>query len=212
MIHIFDGATGTMLQAAGLKAGECPELVNLERPAMMRKIHKTYIEAGATILETNTFGGCALKLEHYGLAEKAREINIAAVHIAKEAAAGRAKIAGSMGPTGRFIEPLGDLDFEAAYQTYFEQAAALEEGGADYILIETSIDIQETRAALLAAKEATKLPVICQLSYSEDGRTVTGTDPETAAITLDALGADIIGVNCSLGPEQLLPVAVSYTH
>ena len=206
MIHIFDGATGTMLQAAGLKAGECPELVNLERPAMMRKIHKTYIEAGATILETNTFGGCALKLEHYGLAEKAREINIAAVHIAKEAAAGRAKIAGSMGPTGRFIEPLGDLDFEAAYQTYFEQAAALEEGGADYILIETSIDIQETRAALLAAKEATKLPVICQLSYSEDGRTVTGTDPETAAVTLDALGADIIGVNCSLGPEQLLPV------
>lgn len=206
MIHIFDGATGTMLQAAGLKAGECPELVNLERPAMMKKIHKTYIEAGATILETNTFGGCALKLEHYGLAEKAREINIAAVHIAKEAAAGRAKIAGSMGPTGRFIEPLGDLDFEAAYQTYFEQAAALEEGGADYILIETSIDIQETRAALLAAKEATKLPVICQLSYSEDGRTVTGTDPETAAVTLDALGADIIGVNCSLGPEQLLPV------
>ena len=206
MIHIFDGATGTMLQAAGLKAGECPELVNLERPEMMKKIHEAYVAAGSTILETNTFGGCALKLEHYGLAGKARDINIAAVRIAKEAAAGRAEVAGSMGPTGRFITPLGDLDFEEAYQTYAEQAAALEEGGADYILIETSIDIQETRAALLAAKEATRLPVICQLSYSEDGRTVTGTDPETAAVTLDALGADIIGVNCSLGPEQLLPI------
>ena len=206
MIHIFDGATGTMLQAAGLKAGECPELVNLERPEMMKKIHEAYVASGSTILETNTFGGCALKLEHYGLAGKARVINIAAVRIAKEAAAGRAEVAGSMGPTGRFITPLGDLDFEEAYQTYAEQAAALEEGGADYILIETSIDIQETRAALLAAKEATRLPVICQLSYSEDGRTVTGTDPETAAVTLDALGADIIGVNCSLGPEQLLPI------
>ena len=206
MIHIFDGATGTMLQAAGLKAGECPELVNLERPEMMKKIHEAYVAAGSTILETNTFGGCALKLEHYGLAGKARDINIAAVRIAKEAAAGRAEVAGSMGPTGRFITPLGDLDFEEAYQTYAEQAAALEEGGADYILIETSIDIQETRAALLAAKAATSLPIICQLSYSEDGRTVTGTDPQTAAITLEALGADIIGVNCSLGPKELVPI------
>ncbi len=206
MIHIFDGATGTMLQAAGLKAGECPELVNLERPEMMRRIHEAYIGAGATIIETNTFGASGLKLGHYGLSDRVREINVAAVRVAREAAGGRAEVAGSMGPTGRFIEPLGDLGFEEAYEAYRLQAAALAEGGADYLLIETSIDIQETRAALLAAKEAARIPVICQLSYSEDGRTVTGTDPETAAITLDALGADIIGVNCSLGPEQLLPV------
>lgn len=206
MIHIFDGATGTMLQAAGLKAGECPELVNLERPEMIKAIHRAYVEAGSTIVETNTFGASRIKLEHYGVSDKVREINIAAVKAAKEAVDGKALIAGSMGPTGRFIEPLGDLDFEEAYKNYYEQASALAEGGADYLLIETSIDIQETRAALIAAKDATTLPVICQLSYSEDSRTVTGTDPETAAITLDSLGADIIGVNCSLGPEQLLPI------
>ena len=112
MIHIFDGATGTMLQAAGLKPGECPELVNLERPEMIKAVHRAYVEAGATIVETNTFGATRIKLEHYGCSDKVREINIAAVKAAKEAVEGKAKIAGSMGPTGRFIEPLGDLDFE----------------------------------------------------------------------------------------------------
>ena len=206
MIHIFDGAMGTMLQNAGLKPGSCPELINAEEPAIVQAVHQAYIEAGATIIETNTFGASALKLAHYGLADRMAEINAAGVRAAKEAAQGRAKVAGSMGPTGRFIQPLGDLDFEEAYAAYHAQAKALAEAGADYIIIETSIDLQEMRAALLAAKEAADIPVICQLSYSEDGRTVTGTDPATAAITLDALGADIIGVNCSLGPEQLVPI------
>ena len=209
MIHIFDGAMGTMLQAGGLEPGACPELMNLRQPEVVQRVHEAYVNAGSTIIETNTFGACALKLKHYGLESRVAEINAAAVRIAKKAAAGRAKIAGSMGPTGRFVHPLGDLDFEEAYGTFREQAAALAEAGADYIIIETCIDIQEMRAALLAAKDACSLPVICQLSYSEDGRTVTGTDPKSAAVILSSMGADIVGVNCSLGPEQLVPIVRS---
>lgn len=207
MIKIFDGAMGTMFQKLNLiKPGACPEMLSLENPAAVTKVHQQYVDAGANIIETNTFGASALKLAHYGLSDKVVEINKAAVAAAKAVKGENIQIAGGMGPSGRFIKPLGDLDFEEAYQNYYQQSKALAEAGADYILIETFIDIQEMRAALLAAKDATTLPVICQLSYSEDGRTVTGTDPQTAAITLDAMGADIIGINCSLGPEQLVPI------
>ncbi|MBR2179991.1 MAG: homocysteine S-methyltransferase family protein [Selenomonadaceae bacterium] len=206
MIQIFDGAMGTMLQAGGLKAGACPELMNIELPEVVKNIHRAYIEAGSTIITTNTFGASRLKLSHYGLESRMAELNSAAVKIAKEVAAGRAKVAGDIGPTGRFIAPLGDLDFEEAYNGFYEQSKALAEAGADFIIIETCIDLQEMRAALLAAKDACNLPVICQFSYSEDGRTVTGTDPQSAAVLFEAMGAAVIGVNCSLGPEQLVPI------
>ena len=172
----------------------------------MQDVHRAYFEAGSDIIETNTFGASRIKLAEYNLSDKVAEINTAAVQNVKIATAGKAKVAGSMGPTGGFIKPLGELDFDEVYQNYYEQAKALATAGADYILIETCIEIQEMRAALLAAKDACDLPVICQLSFSEDGRTVTGTDPQSAAIILSAMGADVIGANCSLGPEQLVPI------
>ncbi|BEU86566.1 homocysteine S-methyltransferase family protein [Selenomonas sp. TAMA-11512] len=208
-VQIFDGGFGTMLQESGLEAGASPELMNIEHPEIVQRIHAAYIEAGSTIIETNTFGASRIKLEDYGLDARVEEINRAAVRIAKAAvqASGRdVKIAGSIGPIGRFVEPLGDLTFEEAYETFREQAAILADAGADILIFETNIDIQELRAGLLAAKDATDIPVVCQLTYSEDGRTVTGTDPYTAAVTLEAMGADVIGVNCSLGPAELIDV------
>ncbi len=206
MIHIFDGAMGTMLQQAGLQPGQCPEQWNIDHAEVITGIHQQYIHHGATIIETNTFGANRIKLEHYGLSERVAELNHAAVKAARAAAGTTVQVAGSVGPTGKFIAPLGELSFDQAYEVFLEQITALDQAGVDMILIETIIDIQEMRAALLAAKAATQKPVICQLSFGSDGRTVTGTDPETAAIILEAMGADVIGVNCSLGPAQLLPI------
>lgn len=206
MIYIFDGAMGTMLQNAGLPPGYCPELWNIQQPESVTAIHKSYIDSGADIIETNTFGANRIKLTHYGLQDKVALLNTAAVQAARAACGPNTKVAGSVGPTGKLIVPLGDLTFDYAYDVYFEQIRALDEAGVDMILIETIIDIQEMRAALLAAKAASQKPVICQMSFGADERTVTGTDPVTAAIILEAMGADVIGVNCSLGPAQLLPI------
>lgn len=206
MIAIFDGAMGTMLQNAGLAVGACPEAMNLEAPDVVTSIHRQYIEHGATIIETNTFGANRIKLTHYGLQNQVSIICQKAVDAAKAACRPETRIAGSIGPTGKLLHPLGDLSFDEAYDVFCEQIRALDAAGVDLLLIETIIDIQEMRAALLAAKDSSSKPVICQLSFGADGRTVTGTDPETAAILLTAMGADVLGANCSLGPEQLLPV------
>lgn len=221
MIEIFDGGMGTMLQARGLKPGACPEFMNLERPEVVIGIHREYIAAGATYITTNSFGASPLKLEHYGLSGRCGELNQAAAECARRAVAasgrGNVKIAGDIGPTGRFVEPLGDLDFEAAYENFYRQAEGLLRGGVDAFIIETMIDMGEMRAALLAVKDVLAaagksggsrrdVKIICQFTYSEELRTVTGTDPVTAAVTLDALGADVIGANCSLGPQEYLAV------
>ncbi len=156
-MYIFDGAMGTMLQAAGLEEGYCPELFNVERPEVVKNIHAQYLQHGSDVITTNTFGACGLKLEDYDLQDRVKEINIAAVKVAKEAISEfkpSARVAGSMGPTGRFLQPLGNMSFDSIYDTYREQAEALIEGGVDFIIIETIIDVQEMRAALLASLDA----------------------------------------------------------
>lgn len=210
MIQFFDGAMGTRLQALGLSIGACPEEWNLTHPEAIIEIHREYIAAGADIIETHTFGGHPVKLAEYGLADQAEKIAAAAVKNAKTAGSGTAKVAGALGPIGQLIEPLGSLSFEEAYQGYYRVIQAMAEAGADLILLETFIDLQEMRAALLAAKEACDLPIFCQMTYEANGRTVTGTDAATAAIVLDALGASVIGANCSFGPEQLLEIIKIY--
>lgn len=205
-MHLFDGAMGTMLQKYGLAGGECPDIYNLSHPDIVRRIHREYAEAGSEYITTNTFGASPLKLADYGLEDKVEAIAQAAVQNAR-AASPRIRVAGDMGPTGRFIRPLGDLSFDEAASSFYRLAKALADAGADCLIIETIIDIQEMRAALTAAKAACRLPVICQMSYGEDGRTITGTDPAAAAILLDAMGADVIGANCSVGPDRLLEAA-----
>jgi len=202
---VFDGAMGTLLQEKGLKPGACPELMNLEEPQKVREVHKAYLRAGADVITANTFGANRIKLAEYGLAEKVYEINRKAVELAKSTLDGNQLVAASVGPTGQFVEPLGKLAFQDAYEVYKEQMEALAAAGPDIILLETFIDLGEVRAALLAAKDVCNIPVICCFTYT-GSRTLTGVNPRSAAVILEALGAAAVGANCSGGPEELLAV------
>ena len=204
---LFDGGMGTMLQKFGLETGSCPDYYNISHPEVVQKIHRAYMEAGSQYITTNTFGSSPLKLADYDLQDQVEKIASAAVANVRKACGDKVKVAGDMGPTGKFIRPIGDLSFDEACENYYRLAKALADAGADCLIIETIIDIQEMKAALLAAKSASSLPVICQMSYGEDGRTIPGTDPITATILLDAMGADVIGANCSVGPDKLLDAA-----
>lgn len=204
---LFDGGMGTMLQKFGLETGSCPDYYNISHPEVVQQIHRAYMEAGSQYITTNTFGSSPLKLRDYDLQDRVEEIASAAVANVRKACGDKVKVAGDMGPTGKFIRPIGDLSFDEACENYYRLAKALSDAGADCLIIETIIDIQEMKAALIAAKTASSLPVICQMSYGEDGRTIPGTDPMTATILLDAMGADVIGANCSVGPDKLLDAA-----
>lgn len=202
---LFDGAMGTMLQNYGMKPGQNPEALNLEQPELIARIHKEYIAAGAQFITTNTFGANAYKLEETGYS--VQEVVTAAVGHAKAATVGtNAKVALDIGPIGQMMKPVGLLDFDQAYDYFKEQVIVGAAAGADVILIETMSDLGEMRAAILAAKENSELPVFATMTFMEDGNTLTGTDPEIMALTLDALGVDALGVNCSLGPDELLPI------
>ena len=199
----LDGAMGTMLQARGLKMGETPEILNIEKPEILAEIHKEYIDAGADIIYANTFGANRYKLE--GCGYNVDEIIKAGIKNAQKACEGTDTIVAlDIGPIGQLLEPTGTLTFEEAYDIYKEQVIAGSE--CDVIVLETMTDLYELKAALLAAKENSDKPVICTMTFEENMRTFTGCSVSAMALTLEGLGADAVGVNCSLGPKELYPV------
>jgi 5-methyltetrahydrofolate--homocysteine methyltransferase len=202
-ILIHDGSKGYLLQRMGLKGGECGEFWNLTNQDAVRGVHRAYLEAGSDVLQTNTFPGNRIHLEKFGLGDKTCEINYWGARLAKEVAGNRAFVSASIGPAGSLFEPLGELTFENACEIYREQVEALVEGGADIINFETFTDLAELRAAYIAARDVTDLPVICSLAFENSGRTLMGTDPFTAVSVLKSMGADMVGANCSFGPEHM---------
>ena len=207
---LLDGGMGTMLQARGLGIGEAPELAALEHPDWILDIHRAYVEAGTQILCANTFGANREKLSRTG--KTPDEVIPPSIALAKEAAAGRALVALDIGPIGQLLEPTGLLPFEDAVALFKEEVRAGAAAGADLVIIETMADLQEARAALLAVKETCDLPVMVTMTYEERGRTFLGCDPASAALTLEGMGADAIGVNCSLGPREMPPLVEELTR
>ena len=214
-ILIFDGAMGTMLQKEGLPIGDNPEIFGIKNPHKLLKIHKKYLEAGSNVLTTNTFGCNELKVNKLGYTVE--EVIDRAVSIAKQAIEESDKskprfVALDIGPIGEMLEPMGTLSFDRAYEIFKRQAIQGEKSGADLIIIETMMDLYEAKAAVLAAKENTNLPVICTMTFDENGRSFTGCLPEAMVATIEGLGVDALGVNCSLGPKQLLPIVKTITE
>ncbi len=204
-VLILDGATGTELSRRGMPAGVCPELWALKNPSIIKAVHADYTKAGSDIVYTCTFGANKLKLKGYG-AVNVKDVNRRLALLAREAVGSKIILAGDMSSTGHFVKPFGPLEFEEAVDIFKEQARGLLSGGVDIFVIETMMDIQEARAALIAVKEVTDKFVMVTMTYEKDGRTINGTDPLTALITLQSLGADAVGANCSAGPEGMLNI------
>lgn len=205
-VLLLDGAMGTLLQQQGMPNGTCPERWILDNEQICRDIIKAYIDAGSRIIYTPTFGANGYKLAAYKIQGAAVSLNRQLAALAKGVAAEQVWVAGNISSSGRYVRPLGDADFNDMVNMYKQQVQGLIAGGVDLFVIETMIDIQEARAALLAVKESSSLPVCVSMTFDENNRTVTGTDPVTAVITLQNLGADVIGCNCSLGPQEMLPI------
>ncbi len=203
-VHVFDGAMGTMLYGKGFFLNVCYDELCVKHPELVREVHEGYVRAGAELLETNTFGANPMKLATYGLADETETINRAAAALAREASGGRASVVGAIGPLGIRIEPFGPTSRADARALFARQVAGLLAGGVDGFILETFSDTDEIRAALEAVRGACDLPVVAQMTVGTDGLTHYGTDPDTFAKQLTEWGADVIGVNCSVGPAGVL--------
>jgi methionine synthase / methylenetetrahydrofolate reductase(NADPH) len=203
---LCDGAMGTLLYAKGIFINRCYDELNLSQPELIRGIHHEYLQAGAEIVETNTFGANSFRLARHSMADRARDINLAGARVAREAAKSfDVWVAGSVGPLGIRIEPLGKISFEEARAAFREQIAALAEGGVDLLILETFGYLEELHQAILAAREVNpKIPVVAQVTIDEDGNCLDGSTPETFAPRLAEWGANVIGCNCSVGPVAML--------
>jgi homocysteine S-methyltransferase len=200
---VCDGAMGTMLHSKGISLNRCYDELNTAVPQLVKDVHLAYVKAGAEVLETNTFGANKFRLQKFGLVEKVREFNLAGARLAREVAGDDLYVAGAVGPLGIRLEPLGLASSEEARRVFREQIDALLEGGVDLIIIETMTDLSEAHQALLAAREAGSFPVVVQMTVQDDGSTPTGTPPEEFARALAEWGADLIGINCSVGPAAV---------
>ena len=208
---LLDGATGSNLQKRGMPAGVCPEQWILENKTVMQDLQREYIQAGTDILYAPTFSGNRIKLAEYHLEEQIEEINEGLVKLTREVADevkdGRTVyVAGDLTMTGKQLYPVGELQFEELVEIYKEQIRILCKAGVDLLVAETMMSLQECRAALLAAKECCDLPVLITLTFNEDMRTLYGTDPATAVIVLESMGADAVGLNCSMGPDKMVEI------
>lgn len=209
-VLVVDGAMGTFLQALGLQPGECPELWCLTHPDEVRSIHRRYREAGSDVVECNSFGGSRYKLRHYGLESRVAEINRAAASLAREVAGDTQHVLGSIGPTGEFMEPYGDETEAAFFDAFAEQARALEEGGADAVIVETMTAIEECCAAIRAVRACTGMTVIASFTFDPQLQggyaSMMGVHPAQFAVAAAEAGAHIVGSNCGLGPDPMIHI------
>ena len=203
-IYVFDGAVGTRLYDKGIYINRSYDELNLIAPDLVREVHEEYVKAGADIIETNSFGATRHKLQPYGLEGKLRDINIAAAQLARKAAGDKVFVAGAIGPLGLRIEPFGPTSFDEAKEMFKEQAEALLEGGVDLFILETFSELSVIEQAIRAVKEICDLPIVAQMTIQMDGKTTFGTTPEAFTARLDEAGADVIGLNCGMGPNHVL--------
>jgi methionine synthase / methylenetetrahydrofolate reductase(NADPH) len=206
---LCDGAMGTLLHERGVPIDACFDELNLTNPVLVNEIHREYIAAGAEIIETNTFGANRFKLEAHGLAERVRDVNLRGAKIAREAreiSGQPVLVAGSVGPTGRTLEPIGTTSSDVVRDAYRQQIGALLEGGVDLLIIETISSLDEMRAAIEAAQEVSDLPIVAQMTFGDDGLTIGGSTPEDVVATLELYGVAVIGANCSVGPRHTVGV------